>query len=127
LPGGNVWSVINGAHVLVYSTDPDADRALLRDVLRWPYVEDMASGGGWLIFKLPPTELGVHPTAEDSMITLHLMCDDIAATVRSLREQGVEPDGPITDIGYGTGTSLTLPGGARVGLYQPRHEVALHL
>jgi catechol 2,3-dioxygenase-like lactoylglutathione lyase family enzyme len=119
--------MINAVHVLLYSTDADADRAFLRDVLQWPYVEDGASGGGWLIFKLPPAELGVHPTTETPTASLHLMSDDIGATVRDLESRGVTFDAPVASMGWGVGTTLTLPGGATVGLYEPRHAVAFTL
>lgn len=120
-------AMINGAHVLIYSRDAEADRAFLRDVLGYPYVD---TGGGWLIFKLPPAEVGVHPTdgvAAEPPTELHLMCDDIEATIAWLREQGVEPTRPVTDAGYGIETGIRLPGGAVLGLYQPKHPIAYNL
>jgi predicted enzyme related to lactoylglutathione lyase len=119
--------MINAVHVLLYSTDAEADRAFFRDVLQWPHVEDAPSGGGWLIFKLPPSELGVHPTTESPTASLNLMCDDIEVTVRDLEGRGVTFDGPVVAMGWGVGTTLTLPGGASVGLYEPRHAVAFTL
>jgi len=123
-------AMINGAHVLIYSRDAEADRAFLRDVLGYPYVD---TGGGWLIFKLPPAEVGVHPTDggeagdREPPTELHLMCDDIEATVARLRERGVEPTRPVIDAGYGIETGIRLPGGAVLGLYQPKHPVAYNL
>jgi hypothetical protein len=118
--------MIMGLHVLLYSQDPAADRAFLRDVLDWPSVEDVGSEPGWLIFKTPPTELGVHPTEGKPVAELHLMCDDIQTTVADLAAKGV-PVSDIVDAGYGLAATLTLPSGAELGLYEPRHEMALHL
>lgn len=118
--------MIQGLHLLLYSKDPVADRAFLRDVLGWPYVEDPGSGGGWLIFKTPPTELGVHPTDAQPTVTMNLMCDDITATVAELAAHGVRTS-PVTDQGYGLATTFALPSGATVGLYEPRHESPLTL
>lgn len=116
--------MINGLHLLLYSRDPAADRAFLRDVLGWPHVLDGASEDDWLIFRAPPTELGVHPTDAASTVEMYLMCDDVAATVTDLTARGV-PTGPIHDEGYGMVTSMTLPSGAEIGLYEPRHATAL--
>lgn len=112
--------MINGAHVIIYSTDADADRAFLRDVLGYPNVD---SGGGWLIFKLPPAEVAVHPAGGPSH-ELYLMCDDVTATVADLTVKGVEVAKPITDEGWGLLTAIRLPGGGELGLYEPRHPVA---
>ena len=81
--------MINAAHLLMHSTDAPADRAFLRDVLQWAHVEDAGSEPGWLIFALPPTELGVHPTDGDPQVTLHLMCDALQPTLEQLAERGV--------------------------------------
>jgi hypothetical protein len=118
--------MIMGLHLLLYSRDPAADRAFLRDVLAWPWVEDVGSEPGWLIFKTPPTELGVHPTDGKPVAELHLMCDDIHATVADLAAKNVAVSG-VVDAGYGLAATLTLPSGAELGLYEPRHEMALHL
>lgn len=117
--------MINGLHLLLYSRDPDADRAFLRDVLGWPFVENGA-GSGWLIFKAPPTEVGVHPTGDDPVTEVHLMCDDIEATVTDLAARGVTTSA-VTDVGYGRAVTVELPSGARIGLYEPRHEIAYTL
>jgi predicted enzyme related to lactoylglutathione lyase len=115
--------VINGMHALVYSTDAEADRAFLRDVLGWSFVEDHP---GWLIFALPPAEVGVHPLnpGDQHRHELFLMCDDVQATVRELSAKGASFAGDVTDAGFGLLTELVLPSGARIGLYEPRHQIA---
>jgi predicted enzyme related to lactoylglutathione lyase len=121
--------MISGIHVLIYSRDPAADRAFLRDVLGWDkFVVDPESDPGWLIFKLPPAELGVHPEMENGPIhELSLMCEDINATVAELTGKGVEFTAPVTDAGFGLITMLRLPGGGKVQLYQPKHPTAYNL
>lgn len=109
--------MINGAHVIIYSTDADADRAFLRDVLRFPSVD---VGDGWLIFGLPPSEVAVHPGASNGTHELYLMCDDVQAVVDTLTKLG-RPCEPVADQGWGIVTSVTLPGGGRLAIYQPRH------
>jgi uncharacterized glyoxalase superfamily protein PhnB len=111
--------VIDGAHVILYSNDPDADRAALRDVLGFPHVD---VGGGWLIFALPPAEVAVHPTDGPPSHELYLMCDDVEATVADLTAAGIEMTKPVEDQGWGLLTSIRLPGGSELGLYQPRHD-----
>jgi len=115
--------VITGAHVIVYSRDADADRAFLRDVLGYPHVD---AGGGWLIFKLPPAEVAVHPAEGDVSHELYLMCDDVNATMDQLKAKGVSC-GPVSDQGWGLLTSIRLPGGGDLGLYEPRHPKATDL
>jgi len=120
--------VISAVHVLIYSRDPAADRAFLRDVLGWRFVEDEASDPGWLIFKLPPAELGVHPdTGGGQVHELSLICDDLEATVAELAAKGVEATVPVTDAGYGLVTKIRLPGGGDLQLYQPKHPTAYDL
>jgi hypothetical protein len=116
--------MINAVHLLIYTTDAEADRAFLRDVLELPYVDD---GGGWLIFKLPPAEVGVHPTEGAPQYEMHLMCDDLDATVAGLTAKGVELAAPVTERSYGITTEIRLPGGGTVGLYQPKHALAYTL
>ena len=118
---------IIGAHVLLYSHQAEALRAVFRDVFGFQHVD---AGEGWLIFALPPAEIGVHPaegpTYESG--TRHqfsLMCDDIHATVRDLRAKGIDVKGEPTDEGYGIIVMLNLPGGVEVQLYQPRHPMAI--
>jgi catechol 2,3-dioxygenase-like lactoylglutathione lyase family enzyme len=117
--------VISGAQVLAYADDAPAARAFLRDVLGWGNVDD---GDGWLIFALPPAELGVHPTesAERASgdVDLYLMCADVEATVAELRGKGVECPPPI-DRGFGLLTTLDVPGLGPIGLYQPKHASPL--
>ena len=112
---------INGAHVVLYTSEPDAVRDVLRDVLRWRHVD---AGEGWLIFALPPAEVGVHP-ADRPDHQLSLMCDDITATVKELRDQGLEIRGEPEDHGWGIETTLVLSGGLEISLYQPRHPRAI--
>ncbi|HVS14456.1 MAG TPA: VOC family protein [Thermoanaerobaculia bacterium] len=118
---------ITGAHVLLYSSQPEALRATLRDVFGWRHVD---AGDGWLIFALPPAELGVHPAegptyAAGTRHQLTLMCDDVAATVAELRAKGIEVAGEPEDEGWGVSVMLRLPGEVEVLLYQPRHTTAI--
>jgi catechol 2,3-dioxygenase-like lactoylglutathione lyase family enzyme len=125
--------MINGAHLLLYSRDPDADRAFFRDILGFPSVD---AGEGWLIFALPPAEMGIHPgdgnfverhaDHELSGTILYLMCDDLQQTIDTLNSKGVQATA-IAQAGWGTTTTIRLPGGGGLGLYQPRHATALHL
>ena len=115
--------VITGAHVIVYSRDADADRAFLRDVLEYPHVD---AGGGWLIFKLPPAEVAVHPVEGAGSHELYLMCDNLNATIEQLAAKGVSC-GSVSDQRWGLLTSIRLPGGGELGLYEPRHPLATEL
>jgi hypothetical protein len=112
---------ITGAHVLLYTPEADALRALLRDVIGWYKVD---AGDGWLIFALPPAELGVHPSEGSTRHELSLMCDDVAATAAELGAKGVEVRGEPADMGFGIGATLVLPGGVEILLYEPRHATA---
>jgi catechol 2,3-dioxygenase-like lactoylglutathione lyase family enzyme len=109
--------MINGAHSIIYSTSPEADRAFFRDVLNLPSVD---AGDGWLIFGLPPSEVAVHPSGENDLHELYLMCDDIDALVAELKARGIAC-GPVQDEGWGLLTQVVLPGGGKLGVYQPRH------
>ena len=121
--------MINGFHALIYSDDPVATRAFFADVLEWPSID---SGGGWLIFKTTPAELGVHPTAgPDGEVwgtapthQCSLMCDDVEATAADLRAKGVQVADEIVDEGFGLTTMIEVPGAGQMMLYQPRHELA---
>lgn len=114
--------MITGIHALIYSFKAEADRKFFRDVLRFPHV---AAGDGWLIFALPPAEMGVHPASESEEHELHLMCDDIHATVKDLKKKGVKFTKSIEDMGFGLWTLFKLPGGSEMGLYEPRHPSPL--
>jgi catechol 2,3-dioxygenase-like lactoylglutathione lyase family enzyme len=123
--------MINAVHAMIYTRDPDATRAFFKDILQLPFVD---AGHGWLIFALPPAELGIHPmdgedgdpeapSATPDRCELYFMCDDIHATVADLKKKGVSCETPITDQGWGLVTSLRIPGGGLVALYEPRHPV----
>lgn len=114
--------MITGVHAIVHSRDAEADRAFFRDVLGWPYVD---SGGGWLIFAQPPAELAVHPIDGPERHEVWLMCDDIEATVAELSGRGVEFVWPVREESFGLTTSVRLPGGGQLGLYEPRHASPL--
>lgn len=113
--------MITGVHALVYTKATDKVRAFFQDVLELPSVD---SGEGRLIFALPPAELGIHPTNGKAHHELYLMCDDIHATIVELARKGVKAS-PIADRGWGLVTSIRLPGGDELGLYEPRHPTAI--
>lgn len=128
--------MITSIHTLIYSEDPAATRAFLRDVLGWPYVEHPESEPGWLIFRSGASEVGVHPTGgtwegEVYSHSVHheisLMCDDVAATRTDLESKGATFDGDIQDEGFGLVTMMDLPGAGRIMLYEPRHPLAYDL
>ena len=110
--------MINGAHVIIYSTDAEKDRLFFKNVLKFNHVD---VGGGWLMFALPPSEVAVHPSDENSVHELYLMCDNLDATMKDLAKAGVACD-HVTTQSWGRSTELTLPGGGKLGLYEPRHE-----
>ena len=116
-----------GAHFLLFSRDAEADRAFLRDVLEMPAVD---AGEGWLIFRLPPAEMGVHPGVAlhdgegTAAVTFYLMCRDLTALIAKLESRGVAA-GPVHQAGWGSVTSIALPGGSKIGLYQPHHRLAI--
>jgi predicted enzyme related to lactoylglutathione lyase len=118
--------MITAVHTLVYAEDADAARAFFRDVLGWPHVD---AGGGWLIFKTGPSELGVHPTAGgEPHHAISLMCDDIEATLEELRAKGAVVTEEIVDAGFGRTAMIEIPGGAGdLQIYQPRHPSAFDL
>jgi catechol 2,3-dioxygenase-like lactoylglutathione lyase family enzyme len=125
--------LVNGVHVLVYTTNPEADRMFFRDVLGFRSVD---VGGGWLIFALPPAEAAFHPIGDNPGqqhaghqllgSVIYLMCDDLRRTVASLKEKGVTCTA-ISEEPWGIKTTIPLPSGGEVGLYQPAHETALRL
>jgi predicted enzyme related to lactoylglutathione lyase len=117
---------ITGTHMLLYTTEPEKLRAMFRDVFEWHHVD---VGDGWLIFRMPPGELGIHPAegpAYDSGMRhqITFMCDDIHATIKELRAKGVTVQGDIKDQGWGITVMLGLPGGVEVMLYEPQHPLA---
>ena len=109
--------MLTGAHAIIYSRDPEADRAFLRDVLRLPHVD---AGDGWLIFGLPPAEVAVHPSRKNDVHELYLICADIHAFVAAMKKNGLSC-GSVRAMGWGELTELTLPGGGALGVYEPRH------
>lgn len=112
--------MIFGAHVVLYSTDAEADRAFLADVLGFDSVD---AGGGWLIFALPPAEAALHP-AESPAAELYLMCDDLETEMRALAGRGVACSA-VEEARWGSITKIALPSGGEVGLYQPKHPTAI--
>ena len=123
--------MINGAHFLFYSKDPDADRAFFRDVLKFRFVD---VGHGWLIFAMPPAEVGIHPSEGEFVqqhggetlmgAVLYLMCDDLTSTVADLKSRGVECPA-VEEAPWGSKTTFRLPSGGELGLYQPSHPTAI--
>jgi catechol 2,3-dioxygenase-like lactoylglutathione lyase family enzyme len=109
--------MVIGGHAIIYSKDAEADRAFLRDVLKLTHVD---VGEGWLIFGLPPAELAVHPSSKNGVHEFYLLCDDVEAFVARMRRQGIACDA-VQDHGYGLVTQVGLPGGGKLGVYQPRH------
>ena len=118
-----VERLIGAIHVTLFSTDVEATRAFFRDVLE---LDSVDAGGGWLIFALPPAELGIHPTEGEPLHELYLMCDDIDATVARLEERGIPPAAPVSDEGWGLVVYVVVPGLGRLGLYEPRHASPPH-
>ena len=120
--------MIVGAHSIIYAEDAAATRAFFRDILGFANVD---AHDGWLIFALPPGELGIHPAGEESSPSgrheLYLMCDDIEATMAELTARGAEFTSPVRDAGFGRLTTIRVPGGGEIGLYQARHKTAIDL
>lgn len=112
--------MISGAHVIIYSRDAEADRAFFRDVLCFPSVD---AGRGWLIFALPPAEVACHPSEGNDTHEFYLMSDDINALVASMTARGVACS-PLQEEPWGSLTQVSLPGGGKLGVYQPKHPVA---
>jgi len=109
---------IIGAHTIIFSTKPEADRAFIRDVLHLPYVD---AGDGWLIFALPPAELAVHPYKRNNLHRIYLMCDDIGQFLQEMKEHRIACE-DVTTAEWGQQTTITLPGGGKLGVYQPLHD-----
>lgn len=121
-----VAAMINGVHAMLFADDAEMARAFLRDVLGLEHVD---AGHGWLIFAMPPAELGVHPVeaGEQPHHRLYLMCDDLNQTVEDLKRKGVEFSMPVRDEGWGIITAFRIPGAGELALYQPRHPSPLSL
>jgi catechol 2,3-dioxygenase-like lactoylglutathione lyase family enzyme len=117
-PGGT--NLINGVHAIIYTKEADTARAFFRNILKFPYVD---AGFGWLIFALPPAELGIHPTDEPTSHELFLMCDDIKSTIKELKRKGVNFTSPVKIEQWELVTYIKIPGGGEIGLYQPKHPV----
>lgn len=115
--------MISGAHLIVYSKDAEADRAFFRDILGFGSVD---AGHGWLIFALPPAEAAFHPAEENGRHELYLMCDDLQAEMSALAAKGIQCS-EVQEARWGSITKIPLPGGGKVGLYQPKHPTALDL
>lgn len=113
--------MISGAHVVVYSTNAEADRKFFRDVLKFKSVD---AGHGWLIFALPPAEAAFHPAEENEKHELYLMCDDLKAEMAALAKKNVKCSN-VQEERWGSITKMTLPGGGMIGIYQPKHPTAL--
>jgi len=109
--------MISGAHVMIFTRDEAADRAFFRDVIGIPCID---SGGGWLIFKLPPAELGIHGGERNDFHQLYLMCDDLDAVIARLAGAGVTCSEPF-GARWGRATGIPLPGGGKIGIYEPGH------
>ena len=110
--------MIHGAHVILYSKDAEADRAFFRDVLKYPFAD---AGHGWLIFALPPAEVAMHPGEKNDVHELYLMCEDVERLIADMQGHAIAC-APVENLGWGLRTQVTLPGGGRLGVYQPRHE-----
>jgi predicted enzyme related to lactoylglutathione lyase len=113
---------ITGVHALIYTSEPEAVREVFRDVFGWEHVD---AGDGWLIFALPPAELGIHPAEYSVRRDVSVMCDDIGATIAELEAKGIQFAGEPEDEGFGIGVTMLLPGGTEVLLYEPRHPTAI--
>jgi catechol 2,3-dioxygenase-like lactoylglutathione lyase family enzyme len=113
--------MIHGAHIIIYSTDAEADRVFFRDVLGYKSVD---AGHGWLIFALPPAELAVHPSEKNDVHELFFMCDDIQTFMAEMAQKHVDCS-PVDEQRWGSITRLTLPGGGKLGVYQPKHPSPL--
>jgi hypothetical protein len=109
--------MISGAHVMIFSQGAEADRAFLRDVVG---IRGIDAGGGWMIFNLPPAELGVHPGERNDHHEVYLMADNIDAEIVRLNGLGAATE-PVKEASWGRFTAIHLPGGSRLGLYEARH------
>ncbi|MFG2113641.1 VOC family protein [Streptomyces sp. NPDC048718] len=113
--------MFSGAHMVIYTRDAEADRDFLKDVVGFDHVD---AGRGWLIFRLPPAEIAVHPTDGDPWHEIYLMCEDVAQVLRTLEDRGADISRPVTDQGWGLVAAVRLPSGTELPLYEPRHPIA---
>ena len=113
--------MISGAHMIVYSKDAEADRAFFRDILGFASVD---AGHGWLIFAMPPAEAAFHPSDANDVHELYFMCEDLKVEMAALAEKGVRCS-DVQEARWGSITKIQLPGGGKVGLYQPKHPTAI--
>jgi hypothetical protein len=109
--------MINGAHIIIYSKDAEADKSFIKNILKFEYAD---VNQGWLIFKLPPSEVAVHPSDENDLHEFYLMTANLDGEIKMLKKEGVSCDS-VTQQGWGRSTRLKLPGGGSLGLYEPRH------
>jgi hypothetical protein len=109
--------MINGAHVIIYSKDAEADKSFIKDILKFQFVD---VNKGWLIFKLPPSEVAVHPSDENDLHEFYLMTDNLDSEIKAFKKAGVVCDS-VTQQSWGRSTRMKLPGGGSLGLYEPRH------
>src|SRR2546423_3956973 len=114
--------MINGIHALIYTKQAEQVREFFKKTLKFPTVD---AGHGWLLFALPPAEMGIHPTDKDGSYDLYLMCDNIEKTVAELTKSGARFPRGITSAGWGKVTAIELPGGLEIGLYEARHPTAI--
>jgi catechol 2,3-dioxygenase-like lactoylglutathione lyase family enzyme len=115
--------MINGAHLVIHTNDPEADRAFFRDVLKYPSVD---AGHGWLIFAMPSLEAAFHDSKNNDQHEFYFMCDDIVATLNDLKSKRVEVS-DVSEQRWGKLASFTLPGGGKIRVYEPKHPSALNL
>ncbi len=114
--------MIIGLHAVLFTDDPVATRAFLKDTLD---LDSVDAGGGWLIFAGPPAEVAAHPAEGHPHHEVYLMCDDIHATVAELEAKGAEFQEGVTEQRWGLSATIKLPGGGRLPLYEPRHPSPL--
>jgi hypothetical protein len=110
--------MISGTHSIIYSTKPEKDREFFLNVLKLPNVN---VGEGWLIFGLPPSEVAIHPHSKNNLHEFYLMCDDIKQFKKEMTKHKIACT-PVKDHGWGLLSQITLPGGGKLSIYQPRHE-----
>lgn len=120
--------MITAMHTLIYCDDPEAARAFFRDVLGFPYAD---TGGGWLIFRTGPSELGAHPSSweyqgttggTDQRFDVSFMCDDLATTMADLTAKGAQFVGEPVDEPWGVTIGVTVPGAGQITIYEPKYD-----